>query len=158
MQAQFINPFLNATSNILSTMCQIEARADTPCLKQDQGTWGVVSGLVGMASETLSGNLILSFDQGSILAIVSKMFMEQVTEINNEVIDAVGEITNMVCGGAKRELSETGHKFSMATPIMISGRGVRISQLHKGPVIQIPFEIPGGKFVVETSLNKGPTP
>jgi len=152
MKAELINPFLSSTLNVLTTMCKVKPIAGTPRLKQGSSTWGAVTGIIGMASDKLSGNMVISFDEPSILALVSNMLSEKFVELNPEIVDAVGELTNMISGGAKNQLSELGYNFSMATPIMITGQGVSITQLSKAPVIQIPFEMPEGKFVIEANL------
>lgn len=151
MKAEYINPFVSATRNVLETMAKIECMPGSPVLKSDNLSWGIISGVIGLASSQLKGNMIISFDLGCILAIVDNMLNETFTEITQEVVDAVGEITNMISGGAKRELSEMGYTFEMAIPVMILGQKIEITQLS-GPCISIPFTTPHGNFVVEANL------
>ena len=152
MNVELINPFLSATSNVLSTMAQTVPTPGKPTIKKGNMTWGVVTGVIGMAGDDMSGNMVISFDEKSILAIVSKMLMEEFKELNKDVLDAVGELTNMISGGAKKDLSEKGYSFNMATPMMIKGENVEIQQLTTAVVLQVPFTIPEGKFVVEANL------
>ena len=154
MNAEFINPFINAATNVLKTMAAITPEAGKPYLKTDSKTWGVVTGIIGMAGNEISGNMVISFDQGSILEIVNKMLMESYTEVSDEVVDAVGEITNMITGGAKKELSESGCVFEMATPVMLKGQGTELKQLAAVPVIVLPFTTGAGKFVIEANLAR----
>lgn len=153
MKAEFINPFVESTLNVLNTMAQTDAAAGTPALKQNKNTWGVISGVIGMAGHNISGNMIISFDESCILSIVSKMLMEEFKEITPDVVDAVGEITNMITGGTKKLLSEKGFSFEMAIPITIKGQGIELSQLSSSPVITIPFKTENGTFVVEANLS-----
>lgn len=154
MRAELINPFLSSTVNVIGTMCQTSPTAGKPCMKEGTCTWGAVTGIIGMAGETLTGNMMISFDEAAILVLVNRMLSETFTEINSDIVDAVGEMTNMICGGTKQQLSELGYQFKMATPIMITGIGVTITQLSKSPIIQVPFSIPEGKFVVEANLSE----
>lgn len=153
MDAKIINPFLNATLNVLKTMASTEATPGKPVAKGSARTFGCVTGVIGMAGDQLTGNLLISFDEPSILAIVSRMLMEQFSTVNQDVVDAVGEITNMVCGGAKKELSEHGFKFELATPIIVTGQNVELQQMSKAPILSIPFKTPEGNFVVDTNLG-----
>jgi chemotaxis protein CheX len=105
-----------------------------------------------MASQDLAGNLIISFDKESISGIVSGMLGEEVSGITPDVVDAVGELTNMICGGAKAILGERGYKFDMATPVMLVGENLELCQFSKSPVITIPFKVDCGEFVVEANL------
>lgn len=154
MNTEIINPFLKATKQVVEMMAQIEVVAETPSIKKDNKTWGVVSGLVGLAGEQLSGNMVLSFDEPSIVAIVNAMIGESFSSLNEQVTDAVGELTNMISGTAKRELSERGFQFEMAIPVTIVGQHVEIVQLAQAPIVSIPFKTSMGQFVVEASLGK----
>ena len=153
MNVEFINPFLESTVKVIETMAATKVTVGTPTLKQGNKAWGLVSGVIGMASQNLAGCLIISFDQGSILGIVGGMLGEEMSAVTPDVVDAVGELTNMICGGAKAVLAQQGHKFDMATPVMLVGQEVEISQLSKAPVITIPFKTDRGEFVVEASMH-----
>ncbi len=154
MKAELINPFLNATCNVLETMCRTKATAEKPHLKKSQLTYGEVTGIIGMASRSFSGCMIVSFSRQCIVNIVSNMLMEPARDkIDDEVVDAVGELTNMICGGAKAELAKLNHKFNLATPTMIVGKGVEITYRSEAATIVIPFKTDYGSFVVEANLG-----
>jgi chemotaxis protein CheX len=72
--------------------------------------------------------------------------------IDNDIVDAVGEITNMICGGAKAEFGKLGLGFNLATPTMITGRGVEIHHHSNVPIIVLPFQADCGTFVLEANL------
>jgi chemotaxis protein CheX len=152
MKAEIINPFLVSTVNVLQTMARLKATPGKPSVKDNNRSWGVVSGVIGMASDKLKGHMVVSFEERCILKVVSNMFNEEIPTINKDVVDAVGEITNMICGGAKTALSEMGTSFNMAIPLVISGKDIEIAQLSAGPVLSIPFTTEAGNLVVEASL------
>ncbi len=152
MDHKFVNPFIEATVNVLSTMTQTEPVAGTPYRKDGIKSWGVVSGIIGMGGDQLTGNMILSFEAPTILTIVSRMLLEDYTEINKDVIDAVGEITNMIAGNASRIFSELGYKFEMASPMMLHGSNIEINRLSSNPITVIPFSTDAGNFVLEANL------
>lgn len=154
MKAEFINPFLQATKNVLETMCQTPVQPKKPILKENKNTYGDVTGLIGMASDTVAGCMILSFSDTCIINVVANMLMEDPKScIDDEIVDAVGELTNMICGGAKASLAKIDHKFDLATPTMITGKGVEIATLSDSPTIVIPFETEYGGFVIEANLT-----
>ena len=107
-----------------------------------------------MAGEDVTGNMMISFDEPSILSIVSLMLMEEFIEINKDVVDAVGEITNMICGATKSLLSEQGITINMASPLVVVGKNMELTQRTKTPVVIIPFTTPTGKFAIEAHLSK----
>ncbi len=81
-----------------------------------------MSGLIGMIGPQTKGSFSVTFEESLALEIMFRMLGEKPKSINEEVTDMVGEITNMVTGGAKRILGEKGYEFSMATPVVVSGK------------------------------------
>ena len=154
MDAKLINPFVESATNVLKTMAQTEVVAGKPAIKNGNLAWGAVTGIIGMAGDDTTGNMVISFDEPSILSIVSKMLMEEFTALNKDVVDAVGEITNMITGGTKNLLSQQGYTINMATPLVMVGKNIELTQLAMTPVISIPFSTPAGSFVIEANLAK----
>ncbi len=153
MDVQTINPFINATVNVLETMAFVKCEAGKPFLKQDQEAKGDVTGIIGLTGET-NGSISVTFDEPTILKIVSNMFGEEMTELNSEVSDAVGEITNMISGQARRELEEIGKVFQAAIPSVVAGKNHSIVHLVGGPKIGIPFKTKEGSFTIEVCFEK----
>jgi chemotaxis protein CheX len=81
------------------------------------------------------------------------MFGEEHQEIDEEVKDAVGELTNMISGDSRRRLQEIGHTFQGAIPTVISGKGHEIRHVTKGPILSIPFSTQAGNFTVEVCFK-----
>ncbi|MFT5758008.1 MAG: chemotaxis protein CheX [Alteromonadaceae bacterium] len=154
MNVEFINPFLSSMLNVMATMAQMELTPEKPRLKKDEIAMGDVSGLIGMVSDQTKGSLSITFQGKLALATMKNMVGEGPDEINDEITDLVGEITNMVTGGAKRMLSEKGFEFDMATPVVVSGKNHTINHKADGPIIIIPLNSPHGKAFIEFSFDK----
>ncbi len=152
MKAEIINPFLEATLSVLKTMAFVEPTPGKPFIRNGQATKGDISGIVGFTGDT-EGSLCLSFSKGCILSVVAQMFGEQVREINDEVKDAVGELTNVISGDSRRRLEEIGHHFLGAVPTVITGPAHEVRHITKGPVLCIPFSTQAGGFVVEVCFK-----
>jgi len=153
MDVKFINPFLDATIHVLKTMAFIEPIPGRPYLKEDNLARGDVSGIIGFTGAA-TGSMALSFSEGCILKIVSNMLGEDIQEVNGEIEDAVGEITNMVSGAARKNLESLGLSISAAIPTVISGKGHSVSHVMIGPCIIIPFETERGPFVVDVCIGE----
>ena len=152
MKAEFINPFLESTISVLTTMTSVRPVAGTPYIKKEASVVGDVSAIVGITGEA-EGSLCLSFTQGCILFIVSQMFGEEKTEVDEEVKDAVGELTNMISGASRRTLEGLGHHFQGAIPSIISGHNHEVRHVTKGPILSIPFSTTAGGFAVEVCFK-----
>ena len=153
MNVEFINPFLSSMLNVMSTMAMMELTPEKPKLKQGEVAKGDVSGLIGMVSDQAKGSLSITFEGSLALATMKNMVGEAPDEVNEEITDLVGEITNMVTGGAKRMLSEKGIEFDMATPMVVSGTNHTINHKAEGPIVIIPLSSEFGKAYIEFSFD-----
>ena len=152
LDVKIINPFINATLNVLETMAFIKSKAEKPYLKKDNVAKGDVSGIVGFTGET-NGAVFITFDESCIVKVVSNMFGEQLNEINDDIKDAVGELTNMISGQARKELEEIGKVFQGGIPSVVSGKNHELRPMTKGPKIAIPFRTAFGSFTIEVALD-----
>ncbi|MBE1276442.1 chemotaxis protein CheX [Enterovibrio baiacu] len=153
MRAEFVNPFLSSLVNVLTTMAQLEITPKKPQLKTSEVAKGDVSGLIGMVGPKTKGSLSVTFEEELALEIMNRMLGEKPTSIDADVTDMVGEITNMVTGGAKRLLAEKGFDFDMATPIVVSGRDHTITHKSEGQIIIMPFDSDFGRAYIEICFD-----
>ena len=154
MNADFINPFIAALINVLQTMAQTELIPGKPKKKSDNQAMGDVSGLIGMVGDKIQGSMSISFDVGLVLEIMHKMLGEKPDIIDSDVQDMVGEITNMICGGAKNELDHKGYDFGMATPVVVSGKNHTINHQVDGKKMLMPFSHTSGNLYLEMCFYK----
>ena len=153
MDVLLINPFINATLNVLETMAFIKVRAGKPYLAVDNVAKGDVTGIIGLTGVT-NGTISVTFQEACILRIVSNMLGEEMTVLNSEIADAVGELTNMISGQARKELDEVGKVFKAAIPSVITGAGHSITHYSNGPRIAIPFFTDNGDFTIEVCFER----
>ena len=152
MKAAYINPFLKGTTNVLKTMASIEPKPGKPYVKKDKLSKGDISGVIGLTGAK-QGSVVVSCTTECALKVVSSMMGQEYTDLNDEVRDAVGEITNMISGDARRHLAELDMKFEAGIPTVITGKGHEISHSSNGPCIVIPFSCDGADFFVEASFD-----
>ena len=131
MDVNLINPFIEATLHVLSSMAFTEATAGKPFLKNDNIASGDVTGVVGLIGEA-RGTISVSFTEECILSIVGNMFGEDITHINDEVKDAVGEILNIVSGQARQKLEMQG-RILKAPFYVITARTILLGHIPSNP-------------------------
>jgi chemotaxis protein CheX len=152
MDVRYINPFLEGTVEVLKTMAFIDPRPGKPYLKTDNNAQGDITGIIGLTGK-VKGSLALTFSEECILKIVSNMLGEDKPKIDHEIKDAVGEITNMVSGVARKKLEALGLLVFAAIPTVVSGKGHSVSHVLGGPSLIIPFETDSGAFVVDVCMK-----
>ena len=152
MDVRFINPFLTGTVSVIKTMAFIEPKPGKPFLKRDSTAHGDISGIIGF-SGSVRGSLALSFSETCIVKVVSNMLGEDIKGIDGTIQDAVGEITNMISGVARKELEAIGFNIQAAIPTVVTGKRHSISHVLGGNSIIIPFETSYGPFVVDVCVG-----
>ena len=153
MNVAFINPFIEATLRSLEMMASITAEKVGLEVKDDHITAYEISSIIGITGET-SGSVIISMPERLACKIASNMLMEEITEMNRSVEDAIGEIGNIVVGDARRSLMQDGHSLNISIPTVVIGAGHRISRPGNIPCIAIPFSTEFGDFEVNVGLKE----
>lgn len=153
IDVRFVNPVLEALVNVLTTMANIQAEAGKPTLKQDCAAGGVVSGLIKLSSKQANGSVAVSFSEPVALEITRRMLRLEPETVDEMVRDLVGEITNMVAGGAKSTLEGSGYDFDMTLPAIITGDGHEIRHEIDAPTVLLPFATEAGEFYIEVCFR-----
>ncbi len=152
MRVEYINPFIDAAINVIETMTSVKVQPGKPALKTSNRSFGDITGVIGLAGLGVSGNLVVSFETGCILKVVNSMLMAEYTELNDDIVDAVGELTNMICGNTTRDLNKIDASIQMASAMIIRGQNIEIQQLSQSPTITIPFATEAGSFCIDANL------
>lgn len=156
MKVDFINPFLQSTLSALVDLASMaEVSAGKPCLKAGNQALGSITSLIDMSGTPVYGSYAVTFSQPVIEEICRRLFIEELSRGTHPTLlasDFVGEFANIVCGRAKSTLSRRGFCFGLAIPRVVSGQNHRIQHAIQGPIIQVPFLSPWGRFFVETSF------
>lgn len=104
--------------------------------------------LIGLAGD-LKGILAIQCPGAVAKGITAAMLGMEVSELDSDVKDAIGEIANMVAGGLKEGLLPAGKKIELAIPTTVIGTKVRTSGLSGASRLLIPFTCPLGRFGIE---------
>jgi len=149
LDARFINPVLVSIINILGTMANMQAKPGKPSLKSDNKPLGIVTGVIDMVGKQATGSIAVSFSKPVVLDIGKRMLRTDFEEVDDQIQDLVGEIANMMAGGAKANLEKDGFDFDLSLPSVKSGNDHLVEHSIKGPVIVLPFTTDKGSFFVE---------
>ncbi len=152
LDKRVIQAFSDGVVDTLSTMAKITPKMEKPFIQQRYRTKGVLAGMIGMVSGDIKGNLTISFEKEAAILVINNLISENHTSINNQILDGIGELTNIIYGCAKRVLNEYGYAFQMAIPIVIEGHDAVIP-LHKGTTLVLPFIYETHHFYVEIIIQ-----
>jgi chemotaxis protein CheX len=149
MKVEYINPFIKSVNNVFNLMLNCDLVRGDIFLKDSHLLEHFVSGVIGLSGKA-EGVVVLSLCHNSALEATSTLLMEQSTKIDNVVVDAVGELTNMIAGGAQAQLEHL--EMRMGLPTVITGRSTTIDFPKDSTPICIPFRCDWGDVAVEVGL------
>jgi chemotaxis protein CheX len=108
--------------DVMKTMVSMKCLCDGPVGKLNRAER--VSSSVGYGGEHVSGAVYVHFSQ-QLADLIARVLLVRQIPNENEVNDAVGEVTNMVGGGFKSWLCDAGIPCALSTPAIIRGASFR---------------------------------
>lgn len=148
MKAEHINPFLKSTMETFSTMLNMKIRPGKLFLRT-QPQNADISGVIGLSGD-IRGAVVMAYPASTAMKIVSSFIGEEVNSLNDDVADAVGELTNIITGFAKKDLQDL--HLSISLPSIVRGVNHMVDMPKDAPVMCIPFDGDSGPFFVEVSM------
>lgn len=157
MDVRYVNPFINSTKCVFSTMLATDVFISKPVLKSDEDQRADVSAIIGLSGDAV-GCVALCFPMASAVRAASKFSGTEMAEDHENFSDAMGELANMVAGQAKANLD--GLNCSISLPNVIIGKQHIIAHLSGTPRLALPCDSGLGRFCVEVGmvLRKHPSP
>jgi chemotaxis protein CheX len=150
MDPSYITPFITSVRNVFSTMLQLELEVGQPTIKKTTGTLHDVSGIIGMNGD-VQGSVVLSLHGETAVRIVALFTGEEMAMDNPDFADAIGELINMICGGAKALFP--GNSVSISIPSVVTGKGHIVSQPKDAPCVMLPCTSDCGELAIEIAIK-----
>jgi chemotaxis protein CheX len=151
--AKLILPFVNSARRVFSTMVGVEPTLGKPTLKANPSPEYEVSGIIGFSGQ-LMGSVVVSFQREAAVRLVKAFAGTQFEPGTPDFADAIGELANMIAGGAKKDL---GGSANIGLPTVIMGKGHAVTPLSDAPCVVIPCSTPAGDFAIQVSIRQART-
>jgi len=138
---KYIQPFVDVCQNVFRDFIGSELITERPYFvdKNDPHDWDV-SAVIGLTGEA-RGAVVISMKETLALKLTGKLTGSTHTSLDDEVVDAIGEIINIIAGNAKRGLEES-FRLVISLPTIIRGKGHKIMWPNEqARIICIPFKI-----------------
>ena len=123
--------------------------ARVPAVKHNCQPNHEVSAVIGLSGKA-KGTVVLSASREVALHVAGSLLGNRPAEINADVTDAMGEMTNMIAGQAKAQLEHFA--MSVSLPTVITGKGHCIEFPKNVTPISIPFLCDWGLLALEVAL------
>jgi chemotaxis protein CheX len=115
-----------------------------------QGT--MISGMIGLAGD-LQGSVLIHLPDAVAIAITNAFLGLEINSVDEDVKDAIGELTNMVAGGIKFLIPEKTQDVELAIPSVVCGQGYSCEATGRFERTAMLFELASGRFIVELQVK-----
>jgi chemotaxis protein CheX len=138
---------------VFSTMVMMDVVDGAPLTEPVTSFHETLTSMVGLAGSH-SGILAIHCPKDLALRITSNMLGMEVTEIDDDVNDALGEIANMIGGDVKHIFSPKGADINLSIPTVIYGSDYVCESMSSAESLVIPFECDGDRFLLSFKIGK----
>jgi chemotaxis protein CheX len=138
---KYIQPFVNVTKNVFREFIGTEPEAGRPYFSNAEtvNEWDI-SAVIGLTGEA-NGAVVISMKTGLAEKLTDTLTGKSHNSIDDEVVDAIGEIVNIIAGNVKKELEEA-FRLVISLPTIVQGPAHQIKwPSEKARIICIPFTI-----------------
>jgi chemotaxis protein CheX len=150
VKVEHINPFILSTMETFSKMVGIPAKPGKIQLKQESGLSYDISGIIGLSGGA-KGMIALSFPKETAISVTNKFVGTDSKDLNDDIVDAMGELANIVAGNAKKGLSEFNIMISL--PSVVMGEKHQVKEPKDVFSFIVPFTTDLGNFDLAVSLK-----
>lgn len=149
MSVDYINPMISATINVFEMMLNCKPTRTGLLLKETHTPKFELSAVIGVTGKA-AGTIVLSLSKTTALDALERMVGIRVEEIDADVRDAVGELTNMIAGQAKAQMAQL--ELSISIPNIVSGSDHVVHYPSNVTPICVDFESEVGPFTIEVGF------
>lgn len=111
-----------------------------------------ITSMVGMAGQ-LCGVLSVRCDDRASVLVASKMLGVELSQVDDQVADAMGEICNMVAGNFKNKIAGMGDGCLLSPPTIISGEDYSMHALTDCPSIEVTLLLDGMPIIIRLQIH-----
>ncbi|HEB51913.1 MAG TPA: response regulator [bacterium] len=140
---------VKATTDVFRTMMNMRVTAGEVAIEKAQMRNAEVIGSIGVAG-FLSGSISVFLPKAvAKMAVASLLMMEPDELEDGDIIDAIGEVTNMVGGSIKTELFQKAPLFDISVPSVYMGDDLHRRTVSDDLCFYAPFTVGEETFSVE---------
>ena len=149
MKASYVNPFIKSVCNTFGTMCDIQVSPGKPIRCSDKPDRNDVSAIIGFSGDA-AGSVVIRFSFEVAANVATAFAKTEITPQHDDFADALGELANMVAGGAKGKFD--GLSIDISLPSVVIGEHHLFPVSRNSPRISIPCTTTAGKFHVDVGM------
>jgi len=142
---KYIQPFIKVCESVFQGFCRTEVKAGKvfSVTTDNKMNWDI-SGIIGLSGQ-ISGAVSISMKDNVAFQVTKTLTGVDHNYFDADVIDAIGEIINIIAGNSKKEFEES-FRTTISLPSIVQGKDHKIIWPSKNiRVICIPFSVFSGE-------------
>lgn len=154
MKVEYINPFIESTYELFSTMLSATAkRGDVGLAGESAGSPRDLMGLIGLSGPA-RGMVALAFPIDTALNMVNRLLDTDLKVVDDTVSDAIAEMVNIVAGGAKAKINVDGAApIDLSLPTVVRGNNYDVDYPTSSVWLEVPFTSDLGVFSLRVTFE-----
>lgn len=118
-----------AVDRTFSQMFGTPVQSSFKTIGRDETPSGDISVMITLTTNEPQGALMMTFPKETMFALLQNFYKRSFAEIDNTVLGAIGEISNIVYGVFKQRVRSKGLAFGMAMPQIAAGAMPRVPNI-----------------------------
>lgn len=151
LQRDVIMTLANGLAESLKTMSSLEPHFEKPFVARNWRTTSEVSVYLTLDSAPYKGRLFFHYQKSAAKEILEKMTGSEVAPDSDEILDGMGELSNIIFGSVKTKLNTLGFTLLMTVPKPCWSKELPIS-ISDSICMVIPFTVGGVICYVEITI------
>lgn len=144
MKVEYINPFIEASKDIIAQTTGLNPVVGKVYLKNEPYKGDKVVVLIGLTGE-IQGSVVISLSSSLACSIASAMMGGMpVPELDELAKSAIAELSNMILGNTANIFSKNKINIEITPPTLLTGQNLQFGP-SKSVIICIPFEFGNGE-------------
>jgi chemotaxis protein CheX len=155
MRVEYINPFVEATYDVLKEVLDGDVKRGDLCLKESTMQIMGVAALVGLAGD-VEGRVLFDMTRVTALKVASAMNSgEKFASLDDMAKSTITELANMITAQAVTKLHDLGFKFDLTPPALFVGDNMEIANTLKVEALVVPMDLGvNGKIEVNVAVRE----
>ncbi len=153
MKVEYINPFIQSTYDLFSTMLDATAKRGDVGLAKQAAPPRDIMGLIGLSGPA-RGMVALAFPIETALNMVNRLLGTEIKTVDDTVSDAIAEMVNIVAGGAKAKLHiGDAAPIDLSLPTVVRGSNFHVDYPTSSVWLEVPFDSDLGSFSLRVTFE-----
>jgi chemotaxis protein CheX len=150
---RYIKPFVDVCVTVFKDFIGCDLTAGHPYFENKNAPqdWDI-SAIIGLTGEA-RGAVVISMKKELAVKLTGLLTGLEHKDLDEEVVDAIGEIVNIIAGNVKRELEEA-FRLVISLPSIVEGRGHTIKwPTNLARIMCIPFTVFEHSFCLSVAIE-----